>query len=298
MTRNNIMELIEQRVVLLDGGMGTSLMKLGLDTGSPGELWNLDHPEKVKKVHAGFIEAGSDVIQTNSFGGNRFRLESHGLSEKHDEINLAAARIAREAAGDDRIVAGNIGPSGLFLSPVGDAEPIVLEDGFCAQAKQLAKGGVDYISIETMMDLEEALIALAGVRKGAPGLPVSVCMVFEKKKRGFFSAMGNKPDDAVWTLVQKGADMVGANCSLGSNEMKEMTESMVISCSGAPVVTKPNAGLPVLKAGKAEYKQLPDDYASDLVAMARTGARAVGGCCGTDSRFISSLHGKLKEVKL
>lgn len=287
MTRKNILDLAAEKVVLLDGGMGTSLMRRGLGPGQPGETWNLDRPEDVCEVHAAFVEAGSDVVQTNTFGGTTFRLDHFKLADKAHEINKTAAAIARKAAGEDRLVAGNIGPSGLFLPPVGTADPKELKAAFAAQARSLAEGGVDYISVETMMDLKEAMLALLGAKEGAPGLPVSVCMVFEKKKRGFFTAMGDKPVDSALLLQEEGADMVGANCSMGSKEMMEIVEEVKAAVS-IPVIMKPNAGLPETKDGKLVYNQTPEDFAKDIKTMIDRGARLVGGCCGTDERFIAA----------
>jgi methionine synthase I (cobalamin-dependent) len=192
-------------------------------------------------------------------------------------------------------VAGNIGPSGLFMPPVGDADPSVLEEAYAAQAKILAEGGADYISIETMIDLEEARIALRAARKAALDLPVSVTMVFEKKKRGFFTPMGNRPEDAARILSEEGADLVGANCSMGSQEMREMAGAMTDS-AGVPVVMKPNAGLPETEGSRTVYRQDPEEFAEDLEAMVRGGVRAVGGCCGTDERFIAALRRRIDSM--
>jgi len=287
MTRKNVLDLAKEKVVLLDGGMGTSLMKLGLAPGKPGETWNLDQPEAVQEIHAQFIKAGSDVVQTNTFGGTCFRLEHFGLAEQAHEINKAGATIARQAAGSEGLVAGNIGPSGLFLPPVGNAEAKQLKQAFMEQAQSLAEGGVDYITIETMMDLKEAVLALVGAKQGAPGLPVSVCMVFEKKKRGFFTAMGDKPPDSARLLQEEGADMVGANCSMGSKEMLEIVGEVKEAVS-MPVIMTPNAGLPETRDGQLLYRQAPEDFAEDIKAMLALGARLVGGCCGTDERFIAA----------
>ena len=284
-----ISERVKKQRVLLDGAMGTAMMNRGLEPGAPGELWNLERPDDVREIQGLYIAAGSDVIQTNTFGANRFRLEYHGHEDKIEAINTAAAHLAREVAGDKGMVAGNLGPSGVFLPPVGDGDPAAIEEAFTVQAEILARAGVDFISIETMIDLQEALIALRGARKGAPGLQVSVCMVFEKKKRGFFSPMGNKPGDAARTLTDEGADLVGANCSMGSVEMREMAPDFIAG-AGVPVIMKPNAGMPGFEGEKAVYHQKPEDFASDLLDMVRAGARAVGGCCGTDDRFIAALR--------
>jgi 5-methyltetrahydrofolate--homocysteine methyltransferase len=289
MTRSSLLARVNERVVLLDGGMGTALMEQGLPAGKPGELWNVERPESVRAVHARYIDAGCEVVQTNTFGGNLIRLESHGIADRFEEINQAGARLAREAAGEDRLVAGNLGPSGHMLAPLGDLEPEDLEQAYKAQAEVLASAGVDYISIETLLGLEEALIALRGARAGAPDLLVTVCLVFEKKKRGFFSPMGTTPGEAALHLSEAGADLVGANCSMGSEEMAEMAPEMV-SKAGVPVVMKPNAGLPEMEGTRTVYKQPPESFVRDILSMVRSGVKAVGGCCGTDERFMAALR--------
>lgn len=288
-----ILERVRRKVVLLDGAMGTALMARGLPSGVPGEEWNLEHPEKVRAVHEEYLAAGSDVVQTNTFGGNPLRLAQHGLADRFEAINRTAARLAREAAGTEHLVAGNLGPTGLMLPPVGDGDPEAFEAAFAAQAELLARAGVDYLSIETMIDLEEALCAIRGAKRGAPGLPVSACMVFEKKPRGFYSPMGNRPEASMEALVEAGAILVGANCSMGSAEMLELTPVLVEAAS-VPVVVKPNAGLPRAEGGRVSYDQAPEAFANQVAAMADAGARAVGGCCGTDGRFIAALRRALR----
>jgi len=292
--RTPITELLENRVVLLDGGMGSALIAMGLETGGSPELWNVERPDDVRAIHAGYIAAGSDVVQTNTFGGSPMTLARHGLEERTEELNTAAARVARAAAGEDRLVAGDIGPSGLFLAPVGDADPAVFEEGFARQAAALAAGGADYISIETMMDLQEALCALRGALRGAR-LPVTACVTFDRKKRGFFTMMGNSPADCVTALTDAGAAAVGANCSVGSDVLLELCPQLV-EAARVPVIVKPNAGLPDTEDGRPVYRQDPADFARDMAAAARCGARAVGGCCGTDPRFIAALRKELDAV--
>lgn len=301
--RESIEDLLARRVVLLDGGMGASLIARGLETGRSPELWNLERPDDVRDIQASFVAAGSDVIQTNTFGGNPFILEKHGLDGQTEDINRAGARIAREAAksareaaGEDCLVAGDIGPSGLMLPPVGDADPATLEEGFARQAAALAEGGVDYISIETMMDLGEALCALRGAKRGAAGLPVTVCLTIDHKKRGFFTMMGQRPGDCMQALAEAGAVAAGANCSIGSDAMVELCPQLVESAP-VPVIVKPNAGLPEMSVDGPVYRQEPADFARDMAAMACAGARAVGGCCGTDDRFIAALKAELEAAR-
>jgi len=281
--------------VLLDGGMGSALIARGLTAGGCSELWNVERPDDVLAVHAGYLAAGSVAIQTNTFGGSALALASHGLASEMEALNRAGACIARRAVekhgAAGRIVAGNIGPSGRFLPPVGDADPDELTDAFAAQAAALSAAGVDYLAIETMIDIEEALCALRGARR-ATDLPVTVCLTFEKRPRGFFTVMGNSLQKAARILADAGADAVGANCSIGSDAMLEACP-LLSEASPVPVIVKPNAGLPEMKDGRPAYRQSPEDFARDVAAMARLGARAVGGCCGTDELFIAALAKEL-----
>jgi 5-methyltetrahydrofolate--homocysteine methyltransferase len=292
--RDSITELLKSRVVLLDGGMGATLMARGLELGKSPELWNVERPDAVREVHAEYLAAGSDLVQSNTFGGSPFMLARHGLEDRTVELNREGVRVAREAAGEDRLVAGNIGPSGVFLAPVGDADPAALEEGYARQAAALAEGGADYISIETMMDLREALCALRGALS-ATSLPVTVCVTFDRKKRGFFTMMGNSPEDCIAALSDAGAAAVGANCSIGSDAMLELCPQLV-EAARLPVIVKPNAGLPDTEEGRPVYRQDPADFARDMAAAVRLGARAAGGCCGTDARFIAALKKELDAI--
>jgi len=284
---------MKTRTLLLDGGMGTALMARGLAGGQLPELWNLERPDVVREVHAAYVAAGSDVVQTNTFGGNDAILSTHGLAARMEEINAAAVRLATEATAEHpgRYVAGNIGPSGGFLPPVGDADPDALEEMFSRQAAALASAGADYISIETMSDLREALCALRAARQ-ATRLPVTVCLTYQKTKRGFFTLMGTPPGDAARALADAGADAIGANCSIASDLMIELCPTLA-GASGLPVIVKPNAGMPELDGDQAIYRQEPEAFARDVAPMAWAGAAAVGGCCGTDERFIAALRDAL-----
>jgi len=297
----SIVTLLEERIVLLDGGMGSALIARGLESGKSPESWNVEFPDRVQDVHARYFAAGSDVVQTNTFGGNPFILAKHGLDDRMEEINRAAAQIARAAAdaactkgGGEKLVAGDIGPSGLLLPPVGNADPAELEKGFGRQAAALAEGGADYISIETMMDLNEALCALRGAR-ATTDLPITACITFDRKKRGFFTMMGNTPAQCAETLAEEGAVAVGANCSIGSDAMIELCPALADAVS-VPVIVKPNAGLPDMEEGRPVYRQTPADFARDAAALGALGARAVGGCCGTDERFIAAVRIELDKL--
>jgi len=286
--------LEREGTVLLDGGMGSALIARGLEAGGCSELWNLERPDVVEAIHAAFLEAGSDVVQTNTFGGNTHALKRHGLADKMEAINTEGVSIARRAVervtggrGRTRLVAGNIGPSGAMLPPVGTAEPEALEDAFAAQAAVLVAAGADYLAIETMGDLREALCALRGARR-ATDREVTVCLTFDRKKRGFFTIMGDRPVDSMKRLADEGATFTGANCSIGSEAMVELWSALAKATPGT-TIAKPNAGLPEMTAEGPVYRQTPAEFGRDLGEIANRGARIVGGCCGTDPRFIAEL---------
>ena len=291
----DIVELLERKTVLLDGGMGSSLILQGLADGGCTEMWNVEHPERVRTVHEGFLRAGSDVVQTNSFGANPLALARHGVESATAEINVAAARVAREAAlaAGHGLVAGNIGPSGLFLPPVGTVTAEQLHAAFTVQARALAEGGVDYFSLETFSDLEEARIAITAIR-AVSELPITACLTFDRKKRGFFSLMGDAPAKAFAALSAAGACAVGANCSIGSADMLAGAAEM-IEAAPVPLILKPNAGLPAIEDGRPVYRQEAHEFAAHVGAMARLGASAVGGCCGSDESFIAALRDELER---
>jgi len=273
--------------------MGSSLIVQGLAGGGCTELWNLEHPERVRAVHEGFLRAGSAVVQTNSFGASSLALARHGLEKQTAELNLAAVRIAREATHTvgHGLVAGNIGPTGLFRPPVGTATVEQLQGAFTEQATSLARGGVDYFSLETFSDLEEARLAMTAIRR-VSDVPITACLTFDRKKRGFFSLMGDTPAAAFELLSAEGACAVGANCSIGSEDMLAGAAEM-LDVAPVPLILKPNAGLPGLEDGRAVYLQEAHEFALHVGAMARLGARAVGGCCGSSSDFIAALRADL-----
>jgi 5-methyltetrahydrofolate--homocysteine methyltransferase len=282
--------------MLFDGGMGSALIERGLMGGAAGEIWNLERPDAVRSVHTAYYGAGSDIVHTNTFGANPLALERHGLSQQMADINRAGARLAKEAARDlsgDRFVAGDIGPSGRFLPPVGEVTETELERAFAAQAAVLDEAGVDVISIETMPDVREAICAVRGALR-ATSLPVTACLTYEKKKRGFFTIMGDRPAESCQALAGAGASAVGANCSIASPDMLELA-TILVGASPVPVIAQPNAGAPELIGTRTTYRQEPDDFARDMAAVVALGAAAVGGCCGTDPSFIRALRAQLGE---
>ncbi len=290
-------ELIKRKVILFDGGMGSMLIASGLREGEVPDSWNLSHPDKVKSVHAAYIEAGAEVIQTNTFGATRIKLASSASGGKLDvaEVNEAAVRLVLEAREDSGrggiFVAGDIGPTGRFFPPMGTLTEEGALEAFREQAGALERAGVDLFLIETMYDLREAVAALRAVRD-VSSRPVVVEQTLGRKPRGYFSMVGDTPVRGVEMLLEEGADMIGANCTLASGDMIELAAEFR-SATDAPLLFQPNAGSPELEHGVPIYRQHPEDFAKDIERIVRAGANAVGGCCGTTPDFIRAVHDRL-----
>jgi 5-methyltetrahydrofolate--homocysteine methyltransferase len=290
-TKKSILDLAKKRVVLFDGGMGSTLVSLGLSEGECPESWNLSHSEVIRDIHQKFLEAGADVIETNTFGANRLRLASFGYEDQVEEINVKAVGIAKKACPEDKFVAGDIGPSGGFLKPLGEFSIEELEESFLEQAKALASAQVDLFSIETMYDLREALSAIKAIKR-VSALPIFVSITFDKKPRGYFTLMGNTISECATELKKAGADVIGANCTLGSDGMIGLVEELRKS-TDLPVIIQPNAGKPELIHNKLTYPQNPKSFAEDMVKIIKAGANFVGGCCGTTPEFVREIHKEL-----
>lgn len=290
-------ESIRSGVVLFDGGMGSMLIAAGLRDGVVPESWNLSRPDTVLNVHADYIAAGAEVIQTNTFGATRIKLSSSASGRNLDvaAVNAAAAELvmrAREESGRSGIfAAGDIGPTGRFFPPVGELTEEDAREAFREQAAALERAGVDLFLIETMYDVREAVAAIRGVRE-VSAKPVVVELTFEKKPRGYFTLVGDTPAKAVETLTEEGAEMIGSNCTLASGDMIDLVTEFR-SATSMPLLFQPNAGSPRMEHGVAVYRQRPEEFADDMERMVRDGANAVGGCCGTTPAFIRALHGRL-----
>jgi 5-methyltetrahydrofolate--homocysteine methyltransferase len=284
-----IFDLIKERAVLFDGGMGTELMRYGLPLGTCPETWNVERPDIVQRIHASYFEAGSDVVSTNSFGGNGIKLAAHGLEGRVRELNSAAARVARRAAPAGKFVAGSMGPTGKFLQPQGEFTESEFEEAYGEQAGALAEGGVDLLIIETQYDLKEALAALKGARRAAPSLPVFVTLTFNKFPRGYFTLMGNTVALSVEALEREGTRAVGANCTLNSEDMVGLIRAFR-EATKLPVIAQANAGKPALSGdGQVSYSQGLEDYVRFIPEMLKAGANVIGGCCGTDPGYIRKM---------
>jgi 5-methyltetrahydrofolate--homocysteine methyltransferase len=285
--------LASTRPLLLDGGLGSLLIARGLSGGEPPERWVLERPADVEAAHRDYARAGADAVHTATFGAHPLRLERAGLGGRGEEIARAAVGLARAAGA--RFVVGDLGSAGEYLPPVGQADAAELAAGFERLAAALARAGADALHVETMTDRREALIALAAARRAAPGLPVLVSLTFERRKRGFFTVMGDRLVPSLTELAAAGAAAVGANCTLSSADMLELAREARAGHGqiAAPLVIQPNAGRPMLVGGVTRYEQEPAAFAEDMAAIAALGVEAVGGCCGTDPEFIAALRARL-----
>jgi methionine synthase I (cobalamin-dependent) len=293
------MNTLEKRTLLFDGGMGSLMIERGLPVKQVPESWIFSAPGRLLNIHTEYIEAGADVIQTATFGASGIKLASSESGSQIDpvEANRKAARIAREAverSGRKCFTAGDIGPTGLFFPPVGTLSEEDAMESFGEQALALSEGGVDLFLIETMSDIREAVAALRAAKEAAD-LPVIVEMTFQRKGEGYFTIMGNTPDEALEKLESEGADAAGANCTLDSSGMKGLAAVMIEKAS-IPLLFQPNAGQPVLEESRAVYLQKPEEFAGDIEEIVRIGADAVGGCCGTGPEFIRAVSGRLEEA--
>lgn len=266
--------------------MGTELFARGLKRGEPPELWNLLHPEKVQEVHRAYIEAGCDVIQTNTFGANRCRLKRFGLEGQAVQLNRLGAELTREVCPEGRFVAGSIGPTDEK-----EVEPRERDEAFREQAQALAEGGVDLILIETMIDVEEACLAVSAAK--ATGLPVIASMVF--KKEGYATVGGTPLAEAAQRLIKAGADAIGVNCV-----DPEIAPSLIIELKkhvDLPLIAQPHAGLPQFQEDKLTYPFTPEGTLEVYRALLQAGSNLVGGCCGTTPEHIACLSSLVKSLR-
>lgn len=295
MTSSPILDLIARRTVLFDGAIGTELMKRGFDRGGCPELLNVDRPALVQSVHRDYYAAGSDVVSTNSFGGSPLKLGGFGLAERAEEFNRAAARVAAEVRPPGRYVAGSIGPTGKFLRPQGDLTEAELEGQFAVQARGLVEGGADFLVIETMFDLREALAAVRGARLAA-GLPVFVALTFNRTPRGFFTLMGDSPEKCVRALEAEDVPAFGSNCTLTSGDMADLA-AVFRKLTPRPLIFQANAGRPEIGPdGTVAYSESAEDYVKNLPRLVANGASAVGGCCGTNPDTIRRMAAVLESI--
>lgn len=294
MANDALNNLLAKDIVLIDGGWGTEMQKRGLPVGMHPDLCNLENPELVRQVALSYVEAGSDVILTNTFGSSPFVLEKHGAADKVAEINRAGAAISAEAAASckdrDVFVFGSVGPTGVMLM-LGEVPESAIYDGYLAQISALKEGGAHGVVVETSSDPQEAVQAVKAAK--AVGMFTVVSAVFDSGRKKDRTMMGATPEVYVKAALDAGADVVGSNCGRGIESFQEICKRMRAATETTPLWMKGNAGLPETIDGKTVYTQTPEAFADGAMALVAEGAKFIGGCCGTTPAFIAELRRRI-----
>lgn len=281
--------IAEGEILISDGAMGTFLQAKGLQPGESPEAWCLTHPEAVKSIAEAYIAAGSDIVETDSFGGTTYKQREFGLDKQVDEMNKASARLAKEAMGTRGYVAASVGPTGQIVEDEGgDVSEEDLYQAFVQQVVALAEGGADALCIETMSSVTEAVQAIKAA-KAHTNLPIICTFTFEPGARGFRTMMGVTPTRAAEEAVEAGADIIGANCGNGIANMIEVTRELRAAAPNTPILIHANAGMPVFENGKTVFKETPSDMAGRVQELIAAGANIIGGCCGTTPEHIAAM---------
>jgi 5-methyltetrahydrofolate--homocysteine methyltransferase len=285
---NILGEIGSGKILLSDGALGTMLQSRGLEPGECPELWNITHRPVVYDIAESYFKAGSDIVTTNSFGANRLKLALYGLEDRVEEINETAAAICRDAAGNNRHVAGSLGPTGKMLL-MGDVTEEELFEAFSEQAVALEKGGADIIIVETMTDAAEASAAVRAARTNT-GCIVMITMTFSGDANGEFrTMMGISPEEMITAMKEAGAHVVGSNCGNGIREMIGVLDAIRKADAEIPVIIQPNAGMPRLVDGKTVFQESPEMMASFVPELLSRKVNIIGGCCGTTPDHIREI---------
>ena len=272
-----------------DGAMGTMLFERGLPPGEPPETVTLSRPAVLEEIARLYLEAGAEVLETNTFGGSPLKLALHGLEAETEAVNREAVRAVRRVAGDRAYVAGSCGPSGRMLEPYGDVSEAAMRESFRRQADALVAAGVDCICVETMTDLREAALAVGAAKAAAPALPVLATMTFDPTPRGYYTIFGVGVAAAAAGLAEAGADVVGSNCGLGVTHLVAIAREFR-GATRLPLVIQPNAGLPRTVGGRTVYDETPEILAAQARELVDLGVSIIGGCCGTTPAHIRALR--------
>ena len=287
-------EQLLKGTLVLDGGMGTQLALRGAKGNN--ELWGMEHPEALSEIHKAYLEAGSQAIISNTFGGNGLKLGKVGLEPRVEELNRGLVQIAGKAAGTRAWVLGDVGPTGQFVEPYGDFTEEEMTDVFRRQIMALLEGGADGIIIETMMDVVEASCAVRAAKGCGSSVPVLATMTFDVNPKGFRTLMGVPPADTAARLADAGVDAVGANCGGLLPSQYHLLIAEMRAATALPLIAEPNAGLPELEDGETVFKETPQAFGEAIPGILAAGATVLGGCCGTTPDHIRALVKTLEQT--
>lgn len=284
-----IEHLMSGRGLVGDGAIGTQLMERGLRPGQTPEIFNLEKPDVLAEIATLYVEAGAEIVTTNTFGASPLNLRRRGLEEETEEINRSGVLALRESVGGKAFVSGSVGPTGAILRPYGDTEEEAVHAAFLRQAEALTGSGVDLLCVETMVDVREASLAVRAARAVSPTTPLLATMTFESTPRGFVTIMGNTVEEVCRRLEGEGADLLGANCGFGIEPMCEVAGEFVRN-TRLPVVVQSNAGLPETRDGRVFYPESPEFMAGRVAGLLGLGVAVIGGCCGTTPEHIRAIR--------
>jgi 5-methyltetrahydrofolate--homocysteine methyltransferase len=283
-----------REVIISDGAIGTMLLERGLRPGDCPERVNLESPEILGEIASSYLNAGAEIVQTNTFGASALKLSSYGLDRKMHEINCRAVEAVRKVVRDRAYVAASCGPSGRILQPYGDTSPDAVCDSFRQQMSVLVAEGVDIVLVETMTDLNEAMLAVRAARSVSSTIPVCVTMTYDATAKGFYTIMGATISQTAQALEEAGADVIGSNCGNGILNMIKIAGEFSTQTS-LPLIIQSNAGIPVLRDGATFFPESPEFMAEQCTELLRIGVKIVGGCCGTTPEHIAKMRTALKE---
>ncbi len=279
-------------ILISDGAMGTMLFERGLRSGECPEELNLSKLDILEDIAKLYLDAGADIIQTNTFGGSPLKLSSYSLEDKAALINMNAVSAVKKVVGGKAYVSASCGPCGKILKPYGDTGPEAIYESFKLQMQAFAEAGCDVICIETMMDLREAVLAVRAAKTKAPGIPVMATMTFDATPKGFFTIMGNTIEESSNVLEEAGADVIGSNCGNGIENMIRIAREYRKQ-TNLPLIIQSNAGLPLIKDGKLVYPETAEFMAEKAKELVDAGVSIIGGCCGTTPEHIRAIRKSL-----
>jgi methionine synthase I (cobalamin-dependent) len=285
----DIIEKINRHGLLMDGAMGSMLIRQGLAGNEAAESWNIKRPDIIRQVHADYFDAGADVVTANTYGASQPKLKKMGADRDFERINREGVRLAKSVCGPGHYVAADMGAMGDLLAPAGPVSFEEMKDAFAAQARILDDEGVDLFLVETVFDLNAGLCAVQAIQS-VSDKPVFCTLTFKDTPRGFFTIFGNAPEHSMKILADQGVAAVGANCSLGSTDMMRLA-AQIRKCIDIPVIIQPNAGMPrATDDNQVSYPETDDRFVANMSRIRDLGVEIIGGCCGTTPETIRKLR--------